>query len=56
MDPVRPLRGINGVGWGPILSHCTSARYAIEVVGTGTVLGEETPRQRGLPKGALCGF
>jgi len=25
IDPVRPLRGINGVAWGPILSHCMSA-------------------------------
>jgi len=25
MDPVRLLRGINRVAWGPILSHCTSA-------------------------------
>jgi len=25
IDPVRPLRGINRVAWGPILSHYTSA-------------------------------
>jgi len=25
IDTVRPLRGINSVAWGPILSHCTSA-------------------------------
>lgn len=26
MDPVRPLRSINRVAWGPILSHCMPAR------------------------------
>jgi len=25
IDPVRPLRGIHRVAWGPILSHCISA-------------------------------
>jgi len=29
MDPVRLLRGINGVAWGPILSHCTAARLVV---------------------------
>jgi len=29
IDPVRPLRGINGVAWGPILSHCMPARLVV---------------------------
>jgi len=28
-DPVGPLRGINGVVWGPILFHCTSAWFMV---------------------------
>jgi len=28
-DPVRLLRGINRVVWGPILSHCMSARLMV---------------------------
>jgi len=29
MDPVRPLKGIGRVAWGPILSHCMSARLVV---------------------------
>jgi len=29
MDPVRPLRGINRVAWGPILSHCMPAQLMV---------------------------
>jgi len=29
IDPVRPLRGINRVAWGPIQFHCVSARLVI---------------------------
>jgi len=29
IDPVRPLRSINRVAWGPILFHCTPARLMV---------------------------
>jgi len=29
IDPVRTLRGINRVAWGPILSHCMSAQIVV---------------------------
>jgi len=29
IDPVRPLRSINRVAWGPILSLCTSAQIIV---------------------------
>jgi len=37
IDAVRPLRGINRVAWGSILSHCTSAQLMARGIFRATV-------------------